>query len=385
VSNWLQHESGLVTVTVLGVFLANQKTIPVHHVIEFKENLRVLLISCLFIVLGSRLAPSDLLNLGWPGIVFVAALLVVIRPASVFLSTLGTTLRVNERIFLAFLAPRGIVAAAVSSVFALKLASSVSQETQSSDLVNQAEQLVPITFLVIVATVLVYGLLAGPLARKLGLADPTPQGILFTGAHHWVRQMATVLYEEDFAVLLVDTNYSHVAKARMEDLPAECASILSEHVREEMDLSGIGRLLAMTPSDEVNALAIREFTAEFGRAKVYQLSPWDTGAGRRQSVTEHMQGRPLFDAAAHWDMLELFFARGGTIKKTKLSNEFDFQAFQELYGESAILLFVIDENRKLIICTADHSAEPKPGQTVVAAVEPIETTDQTDKVEARSQ
>ena len=118
VSNWLQHESGLVTVTVLGVLLANQKQISIRHVAEFKEHLGVFLISCLFIVLGSRLDPSDLVDLGWGGLAFIAAMIMVVRPISVMLAMLGDKTPFRERIFLAFLAPRGIVAAVVSSVFA---------------------------------------------------------------------------------------------------------------------------------------------------------------------------------------------------------------------------------------------------------------------------
>jgi len=121
-SNFLQEESGLVTVTVLGIALANQKTASIHHVLEFKEHLSVLLIACLFIVLGSRVNPRDVWNLGFGGLAFLAAMILVVRPVSVLLATIRSTLTLQERIFLGFLAPRGIVAAAVSSVFSLKLA-----------------------------------------------------------------------------------------------------------------------------------------------------------------------------------------------------------------------------------------------------------------------
>ena len=165
ISNLLQEESGLVTVTVLGILLANQRSIPIHHVIEFKEHLGVFLISCLFIVLGSRLNPAVFLDLGWRGIAFLMALILIVRPISVFLATFATNLSISERTFFAFLAPRGIVAAAVTSVFALKVASLAGERAGFEQLVDQAEQLVPITFLVIVGTVAFYGLSAGPLAR----------------------------------------------------------------------------------------------------------------------------------------------------------------------------------------------------------------------------
>ena len=122
VSDLLQSESGLLTVTVFGVYLANQRKISVKHIITFKENLRILLISTLFIVLSGRIEWGKLTELGWAALYFPLVLIFLVRPISVFASMVGTTLPRRNRVFLSFLAPRGIVAAAVSSVFALELA-----------------------------------------------------------------------------------------------------------------------------------------------------------------------------------------------------------------------------------------------------------------------
>ena len=370
-SNLLQEESGLVTVTILGVALANQKSVSLQHVIEFKEHLRVLLISCLFIVLGSRVNPRDVWELGFGGAAFLAALIFIVRPTAVFLATIRSTLPFRERIFLSFLAPRGIVAAAVSSVFALKLASWSGIELANEEFTKQADALVPITFLVIVGTVFVYGLFAAPLARRLKLAEPNPQGILFASAEPGMRAIAKQVQAAGYSVLLVDTNYANIAAANMAGLPAECSSILSEHVREELDLGGIGRLLAMTSNDEVNSLAVREFSHLFGRANVYQLTPWDEGSGKRTSISEHLRGRLLFHGELNHDSLVSRFVRGAQIKTTTLTDEFTHDDFQLRYGSSAIMLFIIDEAKKLEICTLAPPAEPKAGQTIIALVEPI--------------
>ena len=173
VSNLIQDESGLLTVTIMGVALANQRWVSVQHLLHFKEQLSVLLISVLFIVLSSRLGCEHFKDLNLGSVIFVLALFLVVRPASVFLSTLGSRLNWRERLFLAWMAPRGIVAASVASVFALELAS-VDR--------SPARGLVPITFLVIVSTVAVYGLTAGWLAIRLGLIHPNPQGVLLVGA-----------------------------------------------------------------------------------------------------------------------------------------------------------------------------------------------------------
>ena len=362
-SNWLQPESGLITVTVMGVVLANQKDIRVHHVLEFKEHLGILLISLLFIVLGSRLHLEDLISVGPSGLVFLVLLILVIRPSAVFLSTYRSGLAFRERLFLAFLAPRGIVAASVASVFALQLL------TLDGPEVPQAEDIVPLTFFVIVGTVSVYGLLAGPLARRLGLADPNPQGILFAGAELWVREIAKALHDEGYAVMLVDTNYANIAEAKMAGLPADCCSILSEHVRDELDLGGIGRMLATTFNDEVNTMALREFIYQFGRANVYQLASPEKESGRRVLIAEHLRGRKLFGDQWHHDKLAGRLAVGSVVKKTQLTESFTYDDFVKMYGPTAVLLFVIDEDKRLLVRTADDHSKPRSGQTVIAIVD----------------
>lgn len=371
-SNALQAESGLLTVTLLGVYLANQKHVSIQHVLEFKEHLVVLLVSCLFIVLGSRLEISEVASLGWRGAGFLALMIIVVRPASVFLATIRSSISIRERLFLACMAPRGIVAAAVTSVFALEVvthAEHLVAPDQQAYLIGQANQLVPLTFLIIVGTVTFYGLLAGPLARRLRLADSNPQGVLFAGAQPWMHPIAEAVSQEGFQVLLLDTNYRHIATAQMEGLSAECANILSEHSREEIDFGGIGRLLAMTPNDEVNSLAVGEFTHVFGRQNVYQLPPWEAGSGPRRATADHLRGRLLFAEGLHHDKLENLIKHGLQVKKTKLSEEFTFDDFKVNYGDSAIILFMVDENRNLQVCTAGDQPDMKPGQTLIALVD----------------
>ena len=144
VSNYLQADSGLITVTLMGLILANQKSVNVRHIIEFKENLRVILISALFILLTERLHINDLAQVGFGGLILLSTLILVARPLAVALSTCRSKIQWREKIFIAWLAPRGIVAAAVASVFAIRL---------SNLGYTQADLLVPFTFVVIVGTV----------------------------------------------------------------------------------------------------------------------------------------------------------------------------------------------------------------------------------------
>lgn len=364
-SDSVAEEAGLITVTVLGIWLANQKQTEIEHIIEFKEHLRTLLIGCLFIVLGSRLNPADVLAFGVPGLAFLVVIILVVRPVSVLLSLWGTQLDWRERTFLASVAPRGIVAAAVSSVFALKLG-----HGEASVVLADADQLVTVTFLVIIGTVTVYGLSAGLLARLLHLAQPNPQGVLIAGADPCARAIAKALHDQKVPVLMVDTNYNKVSAAKMDGIPADCVNILSDHARDELDLSGMGRLLAMTPNDEVNSLAVREFRPVFGRAGVYQFDYAQAATSRRRSLSHSLSGRTLFAEELTFRELEKQFAAGARLKTTKLSDEYQLDDFRELYGDSAYILFAIQEDGKVVVNTADMPITPMPGQTLITWVGP---------------
>lgn len=356
-SNMLQHESGLVAVTVMGIVLANLPGIDLHPILEFKETLSVLLISTLFILLSARLDFDSFTSLGWQGAVFLALMLLVVRPASVFLSTINSSLTWQEKVFLSWFAPRGIVAAAVSSIFALQMG-------------DAGHELVAATFLVIIGTVVIYGFTAFPLAKWLGLAEDNPQGVLFAGAHPGARAIAHVLKNAGLSVLLVDTNPWNIQAARMEGLPTRLGNILSEQLVATLNLGGLGRFVALTPNDEVNSLAAMHLRAVFGRANTYQLVPRQRKE-KNEEAPHSVRARFLFSDDVTSSELNTRFANGAIVKATKLSEEFEFTDFQEMYGDNALVLFVISESGSLHVEAADEPSSPKPGQTVIALVDPL--------------
>jgi NhaP-type Na+/H+ or K+/H+ antiporter len=358
VSNTLQPESGLLTVTLMGMVMANQKSVNVRHIVEFKENLRVLLISSLFIILAARLSMADLRAVGLPEVAFVGVLILVVRPVAVGLATLGSDFTWRERVVLGWVAPRGIVAAAVSSLFALELA----QHGYPG-----AGQLASITFLVIIATVLVYGFTSAPLARRLGVSQPASHGVLFVGAHPWAREIARELQELGFMVRLADTNRRNIMQARLAGLPNYYGSSLTEGALDHIDLAGIGNLLALTANDEVNSLTGLNFSEVLGADSVYQLPPEDLATATGETlVGRHLRGRFLFQAdAGYWEMTARFDA-GADVKTTKLTEAFGYPEFLEQYPD-AIPLFVMDDG-KLTVVTVGGGLAPQPGQTIVAIV-----------------
>ena len=359
-SNVLQPESGLLTVTLMGLFMDNQKLVSIKHIIEFKENLRVIIISSIFILLAARLQLSDFENFNLSTVLFLVVLIFIARPVSVFLSTIGSKLNWRERTFVSWMAPRGIVAAAVSSVFAFKLSESG---------IEGSEILVPITFLVIVVTVTVYGLTSYPIAKLLKVVQSKPQGILFVGAHSWARSMAKVIKEKGFNVIMVDTNRSNIKEARLEGLPAYLGTILSEHIADELDLDGIGRLMALTPNDEANSLASLHLSEAFERGEMYQLPPLSEKSGRELEFSaKHLRARFLFGEGVNYYHLNSLFQSGWKLKSTKISDSFKYEDMKKHYQENLIPFFLIDENDNLFVSTMENPVEPESGDLIIALI-----------------
>ena len=362
VANNRAHESGLIAVTVTGMWLTNQRHFDIEHIIEFKENLRTLLIGALFVVLGSRVDVADVAAIGMPGLAMLAILVIVIRPLSVFVSLFRSPLTFHEQCFVSGMAPRGIVAAAVSSVFALEM-----EHLGQGSAIEGSDQLATVTFFLIVGTVTVYGLCAFPLAKLLRLADSKRNGVLIAGADAWVVDFAKELHRANLPVLLVDSNFNKIAKARLAGLEAVCANILNEHAREELPVGGIGKMMAMTQNDEVNSLAVREARTMFDRAQLFQLTFNAANQHHRRGLTKNLMGRELFGQGLTFSELEARHELGAKFKSTRLSEEFTYDDFKNLYSDSAVALCVVDAD-SLIVHTVDRAFEPSAGQTVIALV-----------------
>lgn len=346
-SNLLQEESGLLSVTVMGVFLANQHKVPVRSIIEFKESLSILLISSLFILLGSRVSLQDLKYVDLRLLAFLVSLILIARPLCIAVATLGSKLTLAEKTFLCFMAPRGIVAAAVSSVFAIRL---------QSLHVAGAEQLAPYMFAVIVSTVLVYGLLAKPASRWLKIGSPDNLGVVIAGANPVAQQIGKTLSEMGCEVVLIDTNYDAARQSRMSGLRTVFGSALDQSIVEPFEFSHFGRLLAMTPSDKVNLLTAIRFAPLFGKSNVYRLAP----ATPQSTQIEHtVHGEIMADTELTFERLRDRLAQGGRIASTKLSGQFNYEKLKEVHGSDVKVLFVQSANGAVNV----HSPKAPPFRT----------------------
>ena len=366
-SNRVLAESGLLAVTVMGSVLASQKLVRVRRIIQFKENLRVLLISALFVVLAARLPLNDPVYTDLRSLGFLAALVLVQRPLAVWIATWGVDLSSRERVFLAFLAPRGIVAAAIGSVFAIEL----------MDVgYPGADRLAPVVFLIIIGTVTFYGLFAGPLARRLGVAVPDPRGVLFVGAAPWVRAVAIVLQRLEVPLLLVDANWQNVTEARKAGIPSHYGNILDEDVLDQLDLDEIGRCILATPNAKVNALAADHLREAFDLSNIYQVAPDERAErGDLSEVPSHLQVRLLSSADASWSKLAQAFENGYAAKQTNLTDEFTFEHFEEHYEGKAIPLIAITERGGVQILDSTRKRSLR-GIDVVISLAPSDDTKQ---------
>lgn len=360
----LRPEAGLLSVTLMGIALANQRWVAVRHIVEFKENLSVLLIGSLFILLAARLDPETLQYLDGRVLGFLAVLVLIGRPLAVWISSSRAGFTLRDKLFLSWLAPRGIVAAAVSALFAERL--------QAAGF-EQANLLVPYVFFTILFTVALYGLTAAPLARALGLSELNPQGLLLVGAQPLNRAIAQVLCQQGVQVLLLDKNFNNIAHAQMEGLPAHFGDVLDEEMLEEVNLTGLGRLLALTANDEVNALAALHLSETFGRTNVFQLPTAGLDAPDRAGrAVPHLRGRVLFEKTAHYAHLQSMFEQGAQVKATNLTSQFNFEDFKKRHGQDAVPLFAINGQKQVTVFTTemDTALEVGPGQTLVSLTPP---------------
>ena len=363
-ANRLQEESGLFAVTVMGIWLANMQDVDIQDILNFKETLSALLISALFILLAARLTPENLYSIDWHEAVLLIILILIIRPVSVFLSCIKATLKWRERIAIASLAPRGIVAAAVAALVSIRLS-----ETE----LEHAEQLVPLTFFVIIGTVVIYSLITAPLARLLGVSEPEPRGFLIVGSNSIARSIAATLSEVGFRTILADSNREYVKAARMEGRAVFYGNPVSEEAEQELDLVGIGRLLAVSPDSKLNSLAVLRYRHEFGRDRVYTIQTDNEKSSSRHKAASGLRGNIFAAEDLTYKKFASLLSQGAEIKSTRLSEDFSYEDYIDQYGKRAILLFALTADNRLKVFVPGDNLTPASGWTIMALVKPVKT------------
>jgi CPA1 family monovalent cation:H+ antiporter len=362
-ANELSEESGLLTVTVMGIWLANMKSVPVDDILDFKESLSILLISGLFILLAARLDFSQFEKLGWSAVLLFLFLQFFARPFKVFIATIKSDLTWQEKVMISWIGPRGIVAAAVTALFALRL-----QEIG----VAGAELLVPLAFSIIIGTVLLQGASSRFIANKLGVSVPDDTGYLIIGANPVARTVAKALTEAGFKALVSDASWTHIKAARMEGLDTYYGNPVSEHADRHLDLIGLGSMLTLTPQKELNALAAQYYKTEFSRRNIYYLSTEiiDKDSAEQVSRTALSHDyQTLFNRDITFSKLASLISKEASLKSTNISDSFDYHAYKNQYGKRAIPLFAYNGKRQLRFFTDDNEFKPEAGWVVTALIQ----------------
>ncbi|MEC3963915.1 sodium:proton antiporter [Flagellimonas halotolerans] len=262
-SDLFAHESGLLAVVVMGMVMGNMNLPNLKELLYFKESLSVLLISILFILLAANINISDMeLIYNWNTVALFAVIVFIIRPLGVFLSSQGSNLKLNEKLFIGWVGPRGIVAAGIASLFGSKLM--LRGEPG-------AEYITPLVFMIVLGTVLLNATTARLFAKLVGVFLKKSEGILIIGASKLSRLIGNYLRKNNRHVVLIDNNQNNVDKAKKLGLEAISANIFSDTLADNIELNDMGYLMALTGNSDINKFAINKFQKQFGENGAFRL------------------------------------------------------------------------------------------------------------------
>ncbi|GLQ24975.1 sodium/hydrogen exchanger [Algimonas ampicilliniresistens] len=331
-SNKLADETGLLTVTAMGMTMANLKFAAQVEMRRFKETITIILVSGVFVILTATLTPAVLkaFLLEWRVWAFVAAMMILVRPIAVMLSTLWSGLDWRESLLVALIAPRGIVAVAVAGLFAAEL--------QALGL-DQGALFVPLAFALVGVTVIFAGFFIGPLAKALGQSAGGGDGVLIVGANPWSLGLAKALRDMNIGVLIADTNWRRLRAARLDGHNTFFGEVLSENADYSLDHSQFNHLIAATPNDAYNALVSVEFAPELGRHRVFQVTNNDgNGDAEDAGIAYTSRGRTLTSRGRSFDALTRDWWSGWRFRVTKLSDEYTLEDLYRDRGDNLDLI-----------------------------------------------
>ena len=361
-SDVFAHDSGLLSVVVMGIALGNSKLYNLKDLLYFKESLSVLLISILFILLSANVNIKDLqLVFIWETAILMAIIIFLIRPLGVFLSTLNSNLKANEKLFISWVGPRGIVAAGIASLFGTKLV--LKGEPG-------AEYITPLVFSTVLATVLLNATTARNFAKWVGVYLKSSKGILILGASDAPRIIANYLKDNGRHVVLIDNNTENIDKAKAQGLDSMQANIYSEDLTNDIELSDVGYLLALTGSDEINRYGINKLKNQLGEEGAYRLI-----SSEEIKNQEIIQPDNIFSKKDDYINFSEVARDFPMINELTINNKEQFlKKIDKLNNEQkAIPLFIKDTNGELhIICSINEKFVIKNGFKLVYMGKPMD-------------
>ncbi|GGI56237.1 cation:proton antiporter [Winogradskyella haliclonae] len=345
------HESGLLAVVVMGMVLGNSKLENLKELLYFKESLSVLLISILFILLAANINIEDLYLLyNWKTAVLFLVVVLIIRPLAVFASTHKSSLNINERLFVSWVGPRGIVAAGIASLFGSKL---IKQGVEG------AEYITPLVFMIVLGTVLLNATTARLFAKAVGVFLTKSDGILIVGASKVSRLLAHYLDANNRNVVLIDSNQTNIEKAKEMGLDAISTDIYSNTLSDNIELNDVGYLMALTGSPDINRYAITKFSKQFGENGAFRLVSKDEMRDENNNPKEG-----LFSHTDDYESLMNVSKNYPSIQEILLDNKEHYNSIIELTksDKDIIPIFLKDSNDELIIISSDNNLAKDIGE-----------------------
>jgi len=342
-SDVFAHESGLLAVVIMGMVLGNSKSAYLKELLYFKESLSVLLISILFILLAANINMEDLyLIYRWETLALFGIIVFIIRPIGVFLSTHGSPLKLNEKLFISWVGPRGIVAAGIASLFGLKLA---------KDGVAYAEYITPLVFVIVLGTVLLNATTARLFAQVIGVFLNDSRGILIVGASKMSRLLGHYLETNGRHVVLIDSNPSNIAKAKELGLEAITTNIYSDNLNDNIELNDIGYIMALTGSAEINKYAIKKYSKQFGENGAFRLLTIDE---MKEDGNNPKEG--LFSHSDDYNTLTNVTRKYPSIQEIEVKDQAHYDSLIEVTNtnKDIIPLFIKDDKGELQIISSDN-------------------------------
>jgi len=342
------HESGLLAVVVMGMVLGNGKLENIKELLYFKESLSVLLISILFILLAANINIDDLMLLyKWETLALFASVVFVLRPIGVFVSTIGSKLQFNEKLFISWVGPRGIVAAGIASLFGSKL---LKEE------VSGAEYITPLVFMIVLGTVLLNATTARIFSKLVGVFLKRSEGILIIGASQFSRLIGRYLEDNGRHVVLIDSNQNNIQLALDLGLEAFNVDIYSETLEDNIELNDVGFLMALTGSSDINEYAIDKFSQQFGENGSFRLISVE-----EMNNPEHSPKEGLFSHTDDFIKLTEVARKYPKIHEIEINDRAHYEKLIEITNndENRIPLLVMDKRGVLEIISSYNMAISK--------------------------
>ncbi|OAO04115.1 cation:proton antiporter [Parasphingorhabdus sp.] len=349
----IKHETGLITVTVMGVVMANRQIYSSQALYRFKEDLSVILISGVFIILSATLDWETVQQFRPQFIIFLLLLLFFVRPVSVLVALLFSSVPWRERLFIAWIAPRGIVAVAITGLFAIRLVDYG---------LPGAEALVPLSFAVVIATIFAHGFSAAWVAERLGIAEGKGEGVLIAGANRWSIALGKTLKSLDIEVMITDDSKFALRRAHKEGLNIHQGDILDEAHNDNIDLGEFQHLIAATDNDSHNQLITADLGPEMGYEQISRL------ANDSQSKSRVGHGRLLFESGAEFASLLDRERDGWRFSKTNITEVFTDQDYRNNLDENEEPLAVFKTDRRLLFFATDARPAIEEGDIIISFV-----------------